>query len=271
MPPAWSNTRLFDIIDYLHAGDVLVINQTRVIPARLYGVKEAPAGQSSSFPPTPSEPHGLGGWPQAQKAKPGARFVRQRRPDWEIPTVSEDGGRTVRFFYEGVFEDVLDRLGRCPCRRNIIHEKLEDKTRYQTVYAKVDGSAAAPTAGFTSRRSYSRTGSGRRALTSCRCCCTSAFRHVPSGQGDDVADHHMHSEYYEVTVSRRTPSTPPVRGGAHYLRRHDERTHAGDRRDGVTQPVHAGSGFTQIFITPGVKIKAVDALTRTSIFRKARC
>jgi len=138
-----------DVIDYLNPGDVLVINQTRVIPARLYGVKEGTGGAIEFLL---LRRLNLTDWEvilkPGKKAKPGARFVfGNGELVAEILTISEDGGRTVRFFYEGVFEDVLDRLGQMPLPP-YIHEKLEDKTRYQTVYAKVDGSAAAPTAGL---------------------------------------------------------------------------------------------------------------------------
>ncbi len=138
-----------DVIDYLNPGDVLVINQTRVIPARLYGVKEGTGGAIEFLL---LRRLNLTDWEvilkPGKKAKPGARFVfGNGELVAEILAISEDGGRTVRFFYEGVFEDVLDRLGQMPLPP-YIHEKLEDKTRYQTVYAKVDGSAAAPTAGL---------------------------------------------------------------------------------------------------------------------------
>ena len=137
-----------DVIDYLNPGDVLVVNQTRVIPARLYGVKEGTGGAIEFLL---LRRLNLTDWEvilkPGKKAKPGARFVfGNGELVAEILTISEDGGRTVRFFYEGVFEDVLDRLGQMPLPP-YIHEKLEDKTRYQTVYAKVDGSAAAAAVG----------------------------------------------------------------------------------------------------------------------------
>ena len=123
-----------DVIDYLNPGDVLVINQTRVIPARLYGVKEGTGGAIEFLL---LRRLNLTDWEvilkPGKKAKPGARFVfGNGELVAEILTISEDGGRTVRFFYEGVFEDVLDRLGQMPLPP-YIHEKLEDKPRYQTV------------------------------------------------------------------------------------------------------------------------------------------
>lgn len=249
-----------DIIDYLHAGDVLVINQTRVIPARLYGVKEGTGGAIEFLL---LRRLNLTDWEvilkPGKKAKPGARFVfGNGELIAEILNVSEDGGRTVRFFYEGVFEDVLDRLGQMPLPP-YIHEKLEDKTRYQTVYAKVDGSAAAPTAGlhFTPELLERIRQKGIDIVPVLLHVGLGTFRPVKE---DDVADHHMHSEYYEVTQEQADAiNAARARGGRIIcVGTTSVRTlETVATEDGI---VHAGSGFTQIFITPGVKIKAVDAL-----------
>ena len=249
-----------DIIDYLHAGDVLVINQTRVIPARLYGVKEGTGGAIEFLL---LRRLNLTDWEvilkPGKKAKPGARFVFGNGDlIAEILTVSEDGGRRVRFFYEGVFEDVLDRLGQMPLPP-YIHEKLEDKTRYQTVYAKVDGSAAAPTAGlhFTPELLERIKQKGIDVVPVLLHVGLGTFRPVKE---DDVADHHMHSEYYEVTQEQADAiNAARARGGRIVcVGTTSVRTlETVATEDGI---VHAGSGFTQIFITPGVKIKAVDAL-----------
>lgn len=249
-----------DIIDYLHAGDVLVINQTRVIPARLYGVKEGTGGAIEFLL---LRRLNLTDWEvilkPGKKAKPGARFVfGNGELIAEILNVSEDGGRTVRFFYEGVFEDVLDRLGQMPLPP-YIHEKLEDKTRYQTVYAKVDGSAAAPTAGlhFTPELLERIKQKGIDIVPVLLHVGLGTFRPVKE---DDVADHHMHREYYEVTQEQADAiNAARARGGRIIcVGTTSVRTlETVATEDGI---VHAGSGFTQIFITPGVKIKAVDAL-----------
>lgn len=130
----------------------------------------------------------------------------------EILTISEDGGRTVRFFYEGVFEDVLDRLGQMPLPP-YIHEKLEDKTRYQTVYAKVDGSAAAPTAGlhFTPELLEKIKRKGIDVVPVLLHVGLGTFRPVKE---EDVADHHMHSEYYEVTPEQAAAINAAERAAA---------------------------------------------------------
>ena len=249
-----------DVIDYLNPGDVLVINQTRVIPARLYGVKEGTGGAIEFLL---LRRLNLTDWEvilkPGKKAKPGARFVfGNGELVAEILTICEDGGRTVRFFYEGVFEDVLDRLGQMPLPP-YIHEKLEDKTRYQTVYAKVDGSAAAPTAGlhFTPELLEKINRKGIDVVPVLLHVGLGTFRPVKE---EDVADHHMHSEYYEVTPEQAAAiNAARARGGRIVcVGTTSVRTlETVSTEDGI---VHPGSGFTQIFITPGVKIKAVDAL-----------
>ncbi|MBR5288649.1 MAG: tRNA preQ1(34) S-adenosylmethionine ribosyltransferase-isomerase QueA [Clostridia bacterium] len=249
-----------DVIDYLNPGDVLVVNQTRVIPARLYGVKEGTGGAIEFLL---LRRLNLTDWEvilkPGKKAKPGARFVfGEGELKAEILTIAEDGGRTVRFEYEGVFEDVLDRLGQMPLPP-YIHEKLEDKTRYQTVYAKIDGSAAAPTAGlhFTPELMDKVKAKGIEIVPVLLHVGLGTFRPVKE---EDVSNHHMHSEYYEVTPEQADAiNAARARGGRVVcVGTTSVRTlETVATEDGV---VHPGSGFTQIFITPGVKIKAVDAL-----------
>ena len=249
-----------DIVDYLNPGDVLVINQTRVIPARLYGVKEGTGGAIEFLL---LRRLNLTDWEvilkPGKKAKPGARFVfGDGELKAEVLSMAEDGGRTVRFEYEGVFEDVLDRLGQMPLPP-YIHEKLEDKTRYQTVYAKIDGSAAAPTAGlhFTPELLERVKEKGIEVVPVLLHVGLGTFRPVKE---EDVSNHHMHSEYYEVTPEQAERiNAAHARGnrvvcvGTTSVRTLETVA----TEDGV---VHPGSGFTQIFITPGVKIKAVDTL-----------
>jgi len=249
-----------DVIDYLNPGDVLVVNQTRVIPARLYGVKEGTGGAIEFLL---LRRLNLTDWEvilkPGRKAKPGARFVfGEGELKAEILTIAEDGGRTVRFEYEGVFEDVLDRLGQMPLPP-YIHEKLEDKTRYQTVYAKIDGSAAAPTAGlhFTPELMEKVRAKGIEIVPVLLHVGLGTFRPVKE---EDVSNHHMHSEYYEVTPEQAEKiNAARARGGRVVcVGTTSVRTlETVATEDGV---VHPGSGFTQIFITPGVRIKAVDAL-----------
>ena len=176
----------------------------------------------------------------------------------EILSVGEDGGRTVRFFYEGVFEDVLGRLGQMPLPP-YIHEKLEDRTRYQTVYARVDGSAAAPTAGlhFTPELLDRIRAKGVDVVPVLLHVGLGTFRPVKE---EEVAQHHMHREYYEVTPEQAEAINAARRRGGRIVCVGTTSVRTLETvatEDGV---VHPGRGFTQIFITPGVKIKAVDAL-----------
>ena len=253
--------RIFrDVIEYLNPGDVLVVNQTRVIPARLYGVKEGTGGAIEFLL---LRRLNLTDWEvilkPGKKAKPGARFVfGEGELTAEVLAMAEDGGRTVRFSYEGVFEDVLDRLGQMPLPP-YIHEKLEDRSRYQTVYAKVDGSAAAPTAGlhFTPELLERVRAKGVEVVPVLLHVGLGTFRPVKE---EDVANHHMHSEYYEVTEEQAEAiNAARARGGRIVcVGTTSVRTlETVATEDGV---VHPGSGFTQIFITPGVRLKAVDAL-----------
>lgn len=249
-----------DIIDELDPGDVLVINQTRVIPARLYGEK---VGTGGAIEFLLLRRLNLTDWEvilkPGKKAKPGARFsFGGGELTAEVLTVSQDGGRTVRFSFDGVFEDVLDRLGQMPLPP-YIHEKLEDKTRYQTVYAKIDGSAAAPTAGlhFTPELLSRIRQKGVEIVPVLLHVGLGTFRPV---KAEDVAEHHMHSEYYEVTQAQADAiNAARARGGrivcVGTTSVRTLETVATD--DGI---VHPGRGMTEIFITPGVKIKAVDAL-----------
>ena len=249
-----------DVIDYLNPGDVLVINQTRVIPARLYGVKEGTGGAIEFLL---LRRLNLTDWEvilkPGKKAKPGARFVfGNGELVAEILTISEDGGRTVRFFYEGVFEDVLDRLGQMPLPP-YIHEKLEDKTRYQTVYAKVDGSAAAPTAGlhFTPALLEKIRQKGVDVVPVLLHVGLGTFRPVKE---EDVDRHIMHSEYYEVSQDAADRINRARQNGGRLLCIGTTSMRTIETVADADGVAHPGSGMTDIFIKPGVPIKAVDML-----------
>ena len=253
--------RIFrDIIEYLRPEDVLVINHTRVIPARLYGVKEGTGGAIEFLLLKRLD---RDRWEvilkPGRKAKPGAVFVfGEGKLKAEIESVAEDGGRVVRFIYDGVFEEILDDLGQMPLPP-YIHEKLEDRTRYQTVYAKFDGSAAAPTAGlhFTPELLERIREKGVDIVPVLLHVGLGTFRPVKE---ENLENHHMHSEYYEVSeeAAQRINAARARGGRIVCVGTTSVRTlETVATEDGI---VHAGSGYTQIFITPGVKIKAVDAL-----------
>ena len=249
-----------DVPDYLDPRDVLVVNQTKVIPARLYGEKEGTGGAIEFLL---LRRLNLTDWEvilkPGKKAKSGARFVfggGELRA--EILSVSEDGGRTVRFFWDGVFEEVLERLGQMPLPP-YIHEKLENPARYQTVYAKIDGSAAAPTAGlhFTPELLDTIRAKGVDIVPVLLHVGLGTFRPV---KVEDVEDHKMHSEYYEVTQEQAARINAARERGGRIVCVGTTSVRTLETLADEEGVVHAGSGFTQIFIRPGVPLRAVDAL-----------
>ena len=253
--------RIFrDVVDYLNPEDVLVVNHTRVIPARLYGTKEGTGGAIEFLL---LRRLNLTDWEvilkPGKKAKPGARFVfGEGMLTAEILSVAEDGGRTVRFFWEGVFEDVLDRLGEMPLPP-YIHEKLQDPGRYQTVYARLDGSAAAPTAGlhFTPQLLENVRAMGVEIVPVLLHVGLGTFRPVKE---EDVEKHLMHSEYYEVSAEAAQRINDARKKGGRLLCIGTTSMRTIETVADEEGVIHPGSGMTSIFIKPGVKIKAVDML-----------
>ena len=251
----------FDIIDYLNPGDALVINETRVIPARLLGVKEdtgVPVEVLLLRRLSTAEWEAL--VRPGRRLKPGTRCVfGDGLLACEIlGNVEEIGGRTVRFIYDGVFEEILDRLGEMPLPP-YIHEKLKDRDRYQTVYAKQDGSAAAPTAGlhFTPELLDRIRQKGITVVPVPLHVGLGTFRPV---KVEDAEKHVMHSEFCRVTQEAadilnriRAAGGRIVCVGTTSVRTLETFS----REDGTIVP---GAGDTAIFIYPGVKLKAVDAL-----------
>ena len=253
--------RIFrDIIDYLHAGDVMVINETRVIPARLLGVKETTGVPTEVLLLRRIE---LDTWETL--VRPGRRLHQGDFVTFgngllrcEILNTTDAGGRIVRFIYNGTFEALLDQLGEMPLPP-YIHEKLQDPQRYQTVYARLDGSAAAPTAGlhFTPELIEKVRDKGIDIVPVLLHVGLGTFRPVKE---EDVDKHLMHSEYYEVSAEAADRINTAHKEGGRLLcigttSMRTIETVADDQ--GI---IHAGSGMTSIFIKPGVRIKAVDML-----------
>jgi len=251
----------YDIIDYLNPGDALVINETRVIPARLLGVKE-----DTGVPVEVLLLRRQNATDWEALVRPGRRL----RPGTVcsfgdgllrceiIGNVEDIGGRIVRFKCDGVFEEVLDRLGEMPLPP-YIHEKLKDANRYQTVYAKQDGSAAAPTAGlhFTPELLDRIRAKGITVVPILLHVGLGTFRPVKE---EEAENHIMHSEFCQVTQEAADTLNRIRRDGGRIVcvgttSVRTLETMASD--DGV---IHAGAKDTAIFIYPGVKIKAVDAL-----------
>lgn len=249
-----------DVIDYLEPGDALVINQTRVIPARLYGVKEETGGAIEFLLLKRID---IDRWQvilkPGRRAKPGARFsFGDGKLRAEILSIDEGGMRTVRFEYEGVFEQIIDELGEAPLPP-YIHERLENRERYQTVYAREDGSAAAPTAGlhFTPELLERIRAKGIDIVPVVLHVGLGTFRPVKE---ERVEDHEMHTEHWEITPEA-AERINAARANGHRIvcvGTTSVRTlESASTEDGI---VHSGSGDTSIFIYPGCRIKAVDAL-----------
>lgn len=249
-----------DIVDYLRPGDCLVVNDTKVIPARLFGVKEDTQAKIEVLLLKRKE-HDV--WETlvkpGRKCKPGTVIVFGGGIlKGTVADVVEEGNRLIQFSYEGIFEEILDQLGQMPLPPYITHQ-LEDKNRYQTVYAKHDGSAAAPTAGLHFTREL-LTQIEEMGVTVAHVTLhvgLGTFRPVKVG---NVLDHHMHAEYYvvEEEEAKKINDTKAAGGRVVCVGTTSCRTiesAAGD--DGILK---AGSGWTEIFIYPGYRFKLLDCL-----------
>ena len=251
----------YDIVDYLNPGDALVINETKVIPARLLGVKEdtgVPVEVLLLRRENATDWEAL--VKPGRRLKPGAvcSFGDGLLRCEVLSSVAETGGRIVRFMYDGVFEEILDRLGEMPLPP-YIHEKLQDRSRYQTVYAKNEGSAAAPTAGlhFTPELLDKVRQKGVTIVPVTLHVGLGTFRPVTV---EDVDTHVMHSEYYQVTQEAADTLNAIRAAGGRIICVGTTSVRTLETvatEDGV---IHPGAGDTAIFIYPGKKIKAVDAL-----------
>ena len=249
-----------DILDYLKEGDCLVVNDTRVIPARLYGHKEE-TGALIEILLLKRKENDI--WEclvkPGKKARPGAKLVfGDGILKGEIIDVVEEGNRLIQFQYEGIFEEILDQLGEMPLPPYITH-KLEDKNRYQTVYAKNDGSAAAPTAGlhFTQELLQKVQEKGVKIAHVTLHVGLGTFRPV---KVDDVENHHMHSEFYVVEEDQAKLINDTKKQGGRVISvgTTSRRTlESATDEDGV---LHPGSGWTEIFIYPGYQFKMIDGL-----------
>lgn len=250
----------YEIEDELKAGDCLVINDTKVIPARLYGVKE---GTGAQIEVLLLKRRDKDVWEvlvkPGKKAKPGTVIVfGEGVLRGEVIDVVEEGNRLIRFSYEGIFEEVLDQLGEMPLPPYITH-KLQDKNRYQTVYAKYEGSAAAPTAGlhFTKELLERLEQKGVRIAKVTLHVGLGTFRPV---KVENVLDHHMHSEFWMVSeeTAAMVNATKAEGGRIIAVGTTSCRTiESASTEDGV---LHAGSGWTEIFIYPGYRFKVLDGL-----------
>ena len=249
-----------DITEYLRPGDCLVINNTKVIPARLYGVKEGTEAKieilllkrkENDIWETLVKP--------GKKCKIGTKIVfGEGILTGEVVDIVEEGNRLIQFHYEGIFEEILDRLGQMPLPPYITHQ-LQDKNRYQTVYAKYDGSAAAPTAGlhFTPELLQQVRDMGVEIAEVTLHVGLGTFRPVKE---TDVLKHHMHSEFYKIEQSEADKINKAKKEGPRVIAVGTTSTRtlesAADENGFLTEK----SGWTEIFIYPGYQFKVIDAL-----------
>ncbi|WP_313340809.1 tRNA preQ1(34) S-adenosylmethionine ribosyltransferase-isomerase QueA [Sedimentibacter sp.] len=250
----------YDIVDYFNEGDCLVINDTKVLPARLFGTKK---DTGSLIEILLLKRTGDKRWETlvkpGKKARTGTEITfKENLLSGKIVEVLEDGNRIIEFDYKGIFEEILDQLGEMPLPP-YIHEKLEDKNRYQTIYAKNPGSAAAPTAGLHFNdevlKSLENKGVDIARLT----------LHVGLGtfrpvKAEFISEHKMHSEYYELSECEANKINNAKQNGKRVISVGTTSTRTletiGDE-NGLVKPE---KGWTDIFIFPGYKYRVVDAL-----------
>ena len=249
-----------DILEYLKPGDCLVLNNTKVIPARLFGVKEGTMAKieilllkrrENDIWETLVKP--------GKKAKPGTKIIfGEGLLVGEVLDIVEEGNRLIKFHYEGIFEEILDQLGQMPLPPYITHE-LKDRNRYQTVYAKYDGSAAAPTAGlhFTEELLEQVKAMGIRIAEVTLHVVLGTFRPV---KVENVLEHHMHSEFYMVSKEAADIINSTKANGGRVISVGTTSTRTLESAAAEDGTLKETSGWTEIFIYPGYKFKVIDGL-----------
>lgn len=251
-----------DITDYLKKGDCLVLNDTKVIPARLYGVRDNGAARSKVEILLLKR---LSDKVWECLVKPGKKCKVGDRLDFgdgilkaEIKHIDETGNRHIEFRFDGIFEEILDKLGEMPLPPYITH-KLEDKNRYQTVYAKYEGSAAAPTAGlhFTNELLEKIKAKGVDIAKVTLHVGLGTFRPVKE---KDILKHHMHSEFYMIDEENAAKINAAKERGSRIICVGTTSCRALESAAAPDEKLKAVSAWTEIFIYPGYKFKMVDAL-----------
>lgn len=249
-----------DITGLLRPGDCLVLNNTKVIPARLFGTKE---GMTSEVEVLLLKRTEKDIWEclvrPGKKCRPGALLsFGDGLLKGEILDIGDDGNRHIKFTYEGIFEEILDKLGQMPLPPYIKH-KLKDKNRYQTVYAKYDGSAAAPTAGlhFTPELLKEIEEKGVNLAYVTLHVGLGTFRPV---KVENILDHHMHSEFYQITKEAADTINETKRRGGRVICVGTTSCRTIESAADESGRLSESSGWTDIFIYPGYKFKVLDAL-----------
>ena len=249
-----------NIIEYLNEGDCLVLNNTKVIPARLYGIKEG-TDASVEILLLKREQNDI--WECL--VRPGKKLRTGAKVNFgngilkgEIINVMEDGNRHIKFYYDGIFEEILDELGQMPLPPYIKHQ-LKDKNRYQTVYAKYDGSAAAPTAGlhFTKELLNEIKAKGVEIAYVTLHVGLGTFRPV---KVDNILEHHMHSEYYEILQSEADKINDAKKRGNKVICVGTTSCRTVESAADENGLLKESKGWTDIFIYPGYKFKVLDRL-----------
>ena len=255
-----THKHFYDIIDYLNPGDCLVINDTKVIPARLMGVK-SDTGASIEVLLLKRKEEKV--WETlvkpGKKMKVGAKVVfGDGLLKGEVIDIVEEGNRLIRFEYEGIWEELLDQLGQMPLPPYITHQ-LKDKNRYQTVYAEHEGSAAAPTAGlhFTKELLQQIKDKGVDIAHVTLHVGLGTFRPV---KVDNILDHHMHSEFYMVDQEAADKINAAKARGNQVISVGTTSTRTIESVADENGFMRAASGWTDIFIYPGYQFKVVDSL-----------
>ena len=248
-----------DLTEFLLPGDLLVVNNTKVIPARIFGRIE---GRQTTFELLLLKRTDYTHWEcimrPARKARKGSVITISDELSAEVEEVGEYGVRTVRFSFDGVFEDILDRVGNMPLPP-YIHEKLSDKSRYNTVYSKIEGSAAAPTAGlhFTSELMARVKEKGADFAEVLLHIGLGTFRPV---KAEKVTDHEMHTEYYELTPAVAEKINTAKREGRRVIAVGTTAVRVLESTADESGFVSPGTGETSIFIYPPYAFRCVDAL-----------
>lgn len=248
-----------DILEYFQPGDVLVRNVTRVIPARLHGVREETGGlMEFLLLRRIDEKHWECLVKPGRRAKTGLTFKISDELSTTVCDSTPDGGRIIRLNYDGVLEEILDRVGEMPLPPYIT-KRLAERDRYQTVYARENGSAAAPTAGlhFTPELIDQIRNKGVYIADVLLHVGLGTFRPVSA---ENVEDHHMHSEYYECSEETAALINNARKNGGRIFAVGTTSCRTLESTADENGIIHPGSGWTDIFITPGYRFKSVDKL-----------
>lgn len=255
---AVEHKHFYDLVDELQAGDVLVFNDSKVIPARLYGKRVPTGGKVEVLLLTPV---GEDRWEvlvkPGKKALPGTTIEFPGGLQAEVLDRTDFGGRVVHFTYDGVFDDIIDQIGEMPLPP-YIHEKMEDPDEYQTVYARERGSAAAPTAGlhFTDELLQKIRDKGVEEVFVTLHVGLGTFRPV---EEENIENHQMHSEFYSITPEAADAINRAKAEGRRIIAVGTTSIRTLESA-GTTGTLKAGSGWTNIFIYPGFTFHIVDAL-----------